>query len=76
MWISYEVAEDLPYLARLIGADHIITGSDYGHHSREGMAGDPSAQLHMITALRAHEEYPGHLVDKLLSDNPKAFYGL
>jgi hypothetical protein len=40
------------------------------------MAGDPSAQLHMITALRAHVEYPSRLVDKLLSDNPKAFYGL
>ena len=76
MWISYEVAEDLPYLVKYIGEDHIITGSDYGHHSREGMAGDPSAQLHMVTELRAHEGYPSRLVDKLLSDNPKAFYGL
>jgi microsomal dipeptidase-like Zn-dependent dipeptidase len=73
MWISYEVAEDLPYLVKYIGEDHIITGSDYGHHAREGMAGDPSAQLHMVTALRTQKDYPSRLVDKLLSDNPTAF---
>jgi predicted TIM-barrel fold metal-dependent hydrolase len=75
MWISYEVAEDLPYLVKLIGEDHMITGSDYGHHSREGMAGDPSAQLHMITALRAHVAYPQRLVDQLIRTTPRPSTG-
>jgi predicted TIM-barrel fold metal-dependent hydrolase len=76
MWISYEVAEDLPYLVQYIGEDHIVTGTDYGHHGRAGVPGDPSAQLNLVTELRSQEAYPSRLVDKLLSDNPKVLYGL
>ena len=32
LWVSYEVDEDLPYLLRYIGEDHVVTGTDYGHH--------------------------------------------
>ena len=76
MWISYEVAEDLPYLVQYIGEDHIVTGTDYGHHGREGVVGDPSAQLHMVSELRTCAAYPSRLVDRLLIDNPKALYGM
>lgn len=76
MWISYEAAEDLTYLAKFIGEDHIVTGTDYGHHGIGDAQGDPSAQLNVVTTLRSHEEYPASLVDKILTDNPHALYGV
>ena len=76
MWVSYEVDEDLLHLVDYIGEDHIVTGTDYGHHGRDGVIADPSAQLHMVETLRSRQEYPSALVDKLLSDNPRALYGM
>ena len=76
MWISYELAEDLTYLTKYIGEDHIVTGTDYGHHSTGFGSRDPSAQLNMVDVLRSREEYPSGLVDKLLVGNPRALYGL
>ncbi len=75
MWISYEVTEDLPYLVKYIGEDRIVMGTDYGHHGREGIIADPSAQLHMVKTVR-ERDYPGRLADKLLIDNPRALFGL
>ena len=76
IWISYEAAEDLGYLAKFIGEDHIVTGTDYGHHGSGGAQGDQSAQLNVVSTLRSHEEYPASLVDKILTDNPHALYGV
>jgi microsomal dipeptidase-like Zn-dependent dipeptidase len=76
MWISYEVAEDLTYLTKFIGEEHLVTGTDYGHHGTGDAPADPSAQLNMVEVLRSREEYPSGLVDKLLVDNPRALYGL
>ncbi len=76
IWVSYEVAEDLPYLVKYIGEDHVVTGTDYGHHGIDGATGDPSAQLNMVKTLRSREDYPSRLVDKLLIDNPRALYGV
>ena len=75
MWVAYEVDEDLPYLVKYIGEDHVVTGTDFAHHGREGTIADPSAQLHMVQTIRSREEYPASLVDKMLVDNPRALYG-
>ena len=69
LFISYEVDEDLPYLLNFIGEDNIILGTDYGHT-------DQSAQIEMIADLRAREELPSRVIDKLLIENPRRFYGL
>ena len=77
MWISYEVEEDLPYLAKIIGEDHLVTGTDYGHHGIGGAPGDPSAQLNMVSTLRGRDDgYSSSALDKLLIDNPRALYGM
>jgi predicted TIM-barrel fold metal-dependent hydrolase len=75
IWVSYEVAEDLPYLAHYIGEDHLVVGSDYAHHGREGTIADPSAQLHYVTTMRSRD-YPPSLVEKMLAANPQALYGI
>ena len=77
MWISYEVAEDYDYLVRYIGEDHLVVGTDYGHHNpatNDRLASDPSAQTHMVDTLRNSDISP-RSVDKLLVDNPNELYG-
>ena len=79
MWISIEVAEDMPYLVDKIGADHVVTGTDYGHHApgtTNRLMSDPSAQTHMVESLRSRADLSQTDVDKILTDNPNALYGV
>ena len=79
IWVSYELGEDLPYLLKYVGEDHVVVGTDYGHHTpgtTDRLAADPSAQVHMVNALRGRSELPGDLVDKLLVHNPARLYGV
>ena len=77
LFISYEIDEDLPYLLTYIGEDNMLLGTDYGHHgSLDGRGGDQSAQPQMIADLKSREEVEPRLLDKILIDNPRRFYGL
>jgi uncharacterized protein len=72
VYITCQVDEDLPYILKYVGEDNLIVGSDYTHR-------DPSMQLEFRDLLqqRADEgEIPQSAVQKILYDNPKAFYGL
>jgi predicted TIM-barrel fold metal-dependent hydrolase len=72
VYITCQVDEDLPYILKYVGEDNIIVGSDYTHR-------DPSMELEFRALLqqRADEgEIPKSAVQKILHDNPKAFYGL
>jgi len=77
IWVSYELGEDLPYLLKYVGEDHVVVGTDYGHHTpgtTDRLAADPSAQVHMVDNLRTRSELPQELVDKLLLDNSAKLY--
>lgn len=77
IFVSYELGEDLPYLLRYIGEDHVVIGTDYGHHTpgtTDRLEADPSAQVHMVSNLRNRSELPPELVDKLLVHNPNRLY--
>lgn len=79
MWISYEVEEDLPYLAKYVGDDHLVVGTDYGHHTpgtTDRLSADPSAQVHLVTQMRNRTDVSVSTVDKILCDNPTALYGV
>jgi predicted TIM-barrel fold metal-dependent hydrolase len=69
LYVATEADEDIPYLLRFIGEDHIITGSDYGHQ-------DQSKETNMVTLLRGREDVDPAVIEKILSDNPSRFYGL
>ena len=57
--------------------DTIVVGTDYGHHgSLDGKGGDQSAQPQMIAEMKSREEVEPRLLDKILTDNPRHFYGL
>jgi len=60
VWVSPFYEDDLPLLKELIGADHLLFGSDWPH--AEGLA-DPTAFIHDIPGFSAEE------VRKVMRDN-------
>jgi predicted TIM-barrel fold metal-dependent hydrolase len=76
LYTAYEEWEDLPYLVRYVGEDNLVVGSDWGHHGGRGRGGDPSGQPEVFTNMRAREDVPGAVIEKMLSDNPRRLYGL
>lgn len=69
LFVACEADEDIPYLAKHTGEDHIVIGSDYGHN-------DPSAEPRLVETLKAREDVPPSLAEKILCDNPRRLYGL
>jgi predicted TIM-barrel fold metal-dependent hydrolase len=49
------------------GADHLITGSDYGHN-------DPAEQAQLVKQMQSREDVAPALIEKILCDNPRKFY--
>ena len=76
LYTTYEEWEDLPYLAKYVGENHLLVGSDWGHHGGRARGGDPSGQPEVFTNMRSREDVPNSLIAKMLSDNPLTFYGL
>jgi uncharacterized protein len=72
MYVACQIDEDLPYIVQFSGEDNLLTGSDYTH-------GDPADELYFPRLLRERAErgeITKTLAEKILNDNPKAFYGL
>jgi predicted TIM-barrel fold metal-dependent hydrolase len=72
VYITCQVDEDLPYILKCVGEDNLMIGSDYTHR-------DPSMELEFrkILQQRADQgEIPQAVIQKILYDNPKAFYAL
>jgi predicted TIM-barrel fold metal-dependent hydrolase len=69
LYVACEADEDIPYLAKYIGEDHLLIGSDYPHS-------DPSREDQFVNAINLREDISPQLKQKILYDNPRAFYAL
>lgn len=72
IYITCQVDEDLPYILQTVGEDNLMVGSDYTHR-------DPSMELEFRKELQGRADkgdIPQSSVQKILYDNPKAFYAL
>jgi predicted TIM-barrel fold metal-dependent hydrolase len=69
LYVACEADEDIPYIAKYAGEDHILIGSDYGHN-------DPSKEPQLVATMRTRQDTPGDLIEKILCENPRRFYGL
>jgi hypothetical protein len=69
LFVACEADEDVSYIAQFTGEDHLLIGSDYGHQ-------DPSEERQLVAAMRAREDIPPTLTDKIFFQNPKLFYPL
>ncbi|MGH7875959.1 MAG: hypothetical protein ACREQO_27525 [Candidatus Binatia bacterium] len=48
---------------------HLLTASDNGYN-------DPAEQAHLVTQMKAREDVTPSLVERILCDNPRTFYGI
>lgn len=69
IWVACENTDDLPYVLAHAGEDHLMIGTDYGHH-------DPSTELDAVHLLRKDNRVSASVVQKILELNPRKFYGL
>jgi predicted TIM-barrel fold metal-dependent hydrolase len=69
LYVACEADEDIPYIAKHASEDHILIGSDYGHN-------DPSKEPQLVATMKAREDVPADLVEKILCENPRKFYSL
>ena len=69
IYVACEADEDIAYLAKCMGEDYLLIGSDYPHS-------DPSREDQFVNAINVRSDIAPELKQKLLYDNPRAFYGL
>jgi len=69
IWVACQTDDDLPYVLKYSGDDHIVIGTDYGHN-------DTSSEILALRKLKEDGTIPPHVVNKILDDNARALYGL
>lgn len=69
LFVACEADEDIPYIARWMGEDHILIGSDYGHN-------DPSEESQLVATMRDRGDLSAAQLEKILSANAARFYDL
>ncbi|PZC47776.1 MAG: putative metal-dependent hydrolase, TIM-barrel fold [Chloroflexi bacterium] len=69
IWVACETNDDLPYVLKYAGEDNLVIGTDYGH-------ADQSTEIEALRTLKEQEDIDPAVIDKILSDNPKALYNL
>jgi len=69
IYVTCYADEALPFALEYIGEDNIIIGSDYSHQ-------DPSEEENLVQLMRAREDVPAIVVEKILCENARSFYPL
>ena len=69
LWVACENTDDLAYVVANTDENHLMIGTDYGHH-------DPSTEINAIRLLRNDKRLPAATINKILETSPRNFYGL
>jgi len=69
IYVACQTDDDLPYVLKYGGENHLVIGTDYGHN-------DTSSEILALRKLKEDGEVPPHIVNKILDDNARALYGL
>jgi predicted TIM-barrel fold metal-dependent hydrolase len=69
IWVTCQTDDDLPYVVSCAGEDNLLIGTDYGHK-------DTSSELDALRNLKRQGELSPRVIDKILDDNARSFYGL
>jgi predicted TIM-barrel fold metal-dependent hydrolase len=69
LYVTCQTDDDLPYVLKYAGEDNLLIGTDYGHK-------DTSAEIEALRNVRRRSEIDPLVIDKILWDNPKAFYNI
>jgi uncharacterized protein len=71
-YATCQTSDDVPYLLNFGAEDSLMMGTDYGHDDQSGVIG----ALKFIEDLGRDGSIPMETVEKILCQNPCAFYGL
>ena len=69
VYVSDQTDDDFPFVLKYAGEDNLVIGTDYGHT-------DSSSEVDAITKFKADPTVEDQARWKILSDNPKALYGI
>ena len=69
IYVSTQTDDDFPYVISYAGEENLVIGTDYGH-------GDTSSELNAIARFKAMDHLNDEVKRKILSDNPRRFYGI
>jgi predicted TIM-barrel fold metal-dependent hydrolase len=69
IYVSTQTDDDFPYVISYAGEENLVIGTDYGH-------GDTSSELNAIARFKAMKDLSPEVKRKILSDNPRRFYGI
>lgn len=69
IYVACQTDDDLPYVLKYSGEDHIVIGTDYGHN-------DTSSEILALRKLKEDGAVPANVVHKILDDNARALYSL
>jgi predicted TIM-barrel fold metal-dependent hydrolase len=67
--VTCQTDDDLDHVLGYAGEDNLVIGTDYGH-------ADNAAEIEALRKLRDDGKVPARVIDKILQDNPSAFYGM
>ena len=71
-YVTCHTNDDLPYILKYGTEDSLMIGTDYSH-------ADQSAEIEALDVIErrgANGEIPASIAQKIVSDNPRRFYGL
>jgi predicted TIM-barrel fold metal-dependent hydrolase len=68
IWVTLEMADDIPYLIEQVGDENFVIGTDYGHT-------DTSAQIEALRMLSEDPKITASSIEKILGPNPTRLYG-
>jgi predicted TIM-barrel fold metal-dependent hydrolase len=69
MYVDLQSDDDIAYLVQQCGEDNLMIGTDYGHT-------DNSSEIEALRRLQERGDIEPRIINKILHDNPAAFYGL
>lgn len=69
MYVACQTDDDLEYIIRYVGDDHLVIGTDYGH-------ADTAAEIDALRRLRDQGGVEPASIDKILDRNARVLYGL
>lgn len=69
LYVTVQTSDDIGWILQYAGPDNLVVGTDYGH-------ADTSTELEALHVLKNEGELDPVVVDKMLSANGRALYGL